>query len=159
MDMALTMAAYNGLKFAKDSLTTLVQGKVEIESQAKIIEALEKLGPVQDALFEMRQDIFDLQTENQRLKSALEQSKKWDDKLANYELVMTDGGAVAHRFKGSPLHYLCPSCINKKQPEILQDNRNLSGKFRCTACNAEYPINPRKSIPVEPIRRSANPYV
>lgn len=29
MDMTIATAAYNGLKFAKDSLTTLVQGKVE----------------------------------------------------------------------------------------------------------------------------------
>lgn len=156
MDATLAMAAYNGLKFAKDSLTTLVQGKVEIETQTKILAALERLGTAQDALFQMRDEMFALQAENQQLKNEAEQNKKWHEKLSRYELVMTAGGAVVHRFKGDPLHYLCPSCLNKGQLEILQDNRTMSGKFRCTACEAEYPINPRENPP--PIQRDYDPY-
>lgn len=155
MDATLAMAAYNGLKFAKDSLTTLVQGKVEVETQTKILAALEKLGTAQDALFQMRDEMFALQAENQKLKDEVEQSKMWGEKLTQYELVQTAGGAVVHRFKGEPLHYLCPSCLNKKQIEILQDNRTMSGKFRCTSCTAEYPINPRENLP--PIRYNYDP--
>ena len=156
MDAALAMAAYNGLKFAKDSLTSLVQGKVEIETQTKILAALEKLGTAQDALFQMRDEMFSLQAENQQLKSEAEQNKRWQEKLNQYELVKTDGGAVVQRFKGDPLHYLCPSCLNKGQLEILQDNRTMSGKFRCMACAAEYPINPREKL--QPIRNNFDPY-
>jgi predicted RNA-binding Zn-ribbon protein involved in translation (DUF1610 family) len=147
MDATLAMAAYNGLKFAKDSLTTLVQGKVEIETQTKILAALERLGTAQDALFQMRDEMFTLQADNQQLRNEVEQSKKWDERLTQYELVQTTGGAVVHRFKGEPMHYLCPSCLNKRQIEILQDNRTMSGKFRCTSCTAEYPINPHDNPP------------
>jgi len=58
MDASSILAAYNGLKFAKDSLSTLIQGKIEVESQAKVRAALEKLGAAQDALFEMRDELF-----------------------------------------------------------------------------------------------------
>jgi len=156
MDATLAMAAYNGLKFAKDSLTTLVQGKVEVETQTKILAALEKLGTAQDALFQMRDEMFALQADNQQLKAEVEQNKKWDEKLTQYELVRTAGGAVVYRFQGEPMHYLCPSCINKRQLEILQDNRNMSGKFRCTSCSAEYPVNPHEDPP--PIRYNHDPY-
>ncbi|WNB76964.1 hypothetical protein [Methylomonas koyamae] len=156
MDATLAMAAYNGLKFAKDSLTTIVQGKVEIDTQTRILAALEKLGTAQDALFQMRDEMFSLQVENQQLKSEAEQNKKRQEKLDQYELVKTTGGAIVHRSKGEPLHYLCPSCINKGQLEILQDNRTMSGTFRCTACAADYPINPRENRP--PIRKDYAPY-
>jgi predicted RNA-binding Zn-ribbon protein involved in translation (DUF1610 family) len=150
MDASSILAAYNGLKFAKDSLTTVIQGKIEVEAQAKVMAALEKLGAAQDALFEMRDELFSLQTENARLKQALEDNNAWKDRFASYELTKTAGGAVVYRFKGQPEHFACPSCTNSRKLEVLQDNRTMSGKYRCTACKAEYPIEPRENPP--PIR-------
>ncbi|MHB1077238.1 hypothetical protein [Thiobacillus sp.] len=86
MDASLAMAAYNGLKFAKDSLTTLVQGKIEAESQAKILAALGKLGAAQDALFQMRDELFNLQAENLRLQQEIDRHNTWKERLASYEL-------------------------------------------------------------------------
>jgi NAD-dependent SIR2 family protein deacetylase len=146
MDAALAMAAYNGLKFAKDSLTTLVQGKIEVESQAKILDALEKLGTAQDALFQMRDELFTLQAENLQLQKEIERHNSWNERLTSYALVKTAGGAVVYKFKGEPEHFACPSCANNQKLEILQDNRTMSGKFRCTGCEAEYPVKPRENL-------------
>ena len=156
MDAALAMAAYNGLKFAKDSLTTLVQGKIEAESQAKILGALEKLGVAQDALFQMRDELFTLQAENLRLQKEIERHNSWNERFASYALVKTAGGAVVHKFKGEPEHFACPSCANNQKLEILQDNRTTGGEFRCAGCETEYPVNPREYLP--PIHYDHDPY-
>lgn len=156
MDASLAMAAYNGLKFAKDSITTLVQGKIEAESQAKILAALEKLGAAQDALFQMRDELFNLQAENLRLQQEIDRHNTWNERLAGYELVKTAGGAVVFKFKGDPEHFACPSCANNQKLEILQDKRAMSGKFRCTGCEAEYPVNPPENPPS--IRYDHDPY-
>lgn len=52
---------WQSLSYVKDTLSFLVKGKVEIESQTKIMEALEQLGEAQDALFHMRERMFELQ--------------------------------------------------------------------------------------------------
>ena len=147
MEPSVIMAAYNGLKFAKDSLTTLAEGKIERESQARVLDALSKLGGAQDALFQLRDELFSIQAENVRLKGEIERQNTWTERLAAYELVQTAGGAVVYRFKAEPEHYACPSCVNNQKLEILQDNRTLSGKFRCMGCEHEYPINPKQKPP------------
>lgn len=149
MEASTILAAYNGLKFAKDSLGAIIQGKIEVDAQAKVMAALEKLGAAQDALFEMRDELFTLQTEISRLKQELEANNAWKDRLASYELTKTAGGAIVFRSKGEPEHFACPSCANDLKIEILQDNRTSSGKYRCTGCKAEYPIAPR--VKVSPI--------
>jgi len=155
MDASAVLAAYNGLKFARDSLTALVEGKVEIESQAKIIEALTKLGAAQDALFQLRDELFTLQSENVRLRQDVERQNTWKERIASYELAKTVGGAFVYRFKSEPEHFACPSCANNQKLEILQDNRTLSGKFRCPGCENEYPVNARQMQP--PVQYN-NPY-
>src|SRR4051794_14823660 len=74
MDISSITAAYNGLKFAKDTLSTLAQGQIAIESQSKVLAALEQVGKAQDAMFEMREELFGLQDQNRTLKLQVEQS-------------------------------------------------------------------------------------
>lgn len=150
MDVTAVTAAYNGLKFAKDSLSALMAGKIEAESQARILAALEKLGAAQDTLFQLREELFTLQAENVKLKQEIDTHNKWQERLDAYELARTAGGAVVYRFKGQPEHFVCPSCTNDKKLQILQDNRTMSGKYRCVGCEAEYPINPRETPPDMP---------
>jgi hypothetical protein len=146
MDAASILTAYNGLKYVKDSLGTLVQGKIEIETQARINEALSKLGAAQDTLFELREELFRLQGENAKLSGQLAQEKAWQAKASTYELAKTSGGAVVYQFRGTPEHYACPACMNEQKVQILQDNRTMSGKYRCVACEAEYPVNPQQRL-------------
>ncbi len=144
MDPASIAAAYSGLKFAKDSITAAIEGKIELDSQAKVLAALEKLGEAQDTIFAMRDEMFNLQGECMRLKKELANNQSWGERFSSYKLIPTPGGAVVYVFQGTPEHFACPSCINNQKIEILQDNRTNSGKFRCVACKNEYAINPRK---------------
>lgn len=144
MDLATIGAAVEGLKIAKDSVTALIAGKVEIESQGKILTALEKLSEAQNTLFIMRDEMFALQDANRKLTIELEKQQLWKSKIESYELIETPGGAIVYSFKGEPKHFACPSCINNFKIEPLQDNRTNSGKFRCVACRAEFGIQVRK---------------
>jgi len=68
MDVALVTAAWEGIKFAKDALKAALGYKIEIEVRQKIVAALEKLGSTQDDLFTVRENLFRLQEENEKLR-------------------------------------------------------------------------------------------
>jgi hypothetical protein len=144
VDVTAISAAYNAIKGGKELLTGYLDAKVEKGTEEKIRDVLAKLGQAQDALFEMREELFRLQADNESLRKKQNDADSWAARLAEYELRQTAGGAIVYVFRGEPLHYVCPSCVNKKEVHLLQDNRTVSGKFRCTGCANEYPINPRK---------------
>ena len=145
--MATITAAYNGLKVAKDIVTGVAGLKIEADSIAKINDAVKKVSDAQDALFELREELFRLQEENNNLKKQISEQNEWNSRIENYELVKTAGGAVVYKSKQGTEHYICPTCKEKRELHILQDNRSHSGKYRCVNCEAEFPINPQKSLP------------
>lgn len=138
MDIA---SAYTGIKFIKESLSFILSAKIEAAAKEKINQILEKIGPIQDTLFYLREELFRLQTENAELKEKLKASEAWEKKLAEYQITKTPGGAVVYQFKGEPKHYICPSCLNKKEVHILQDRRVMSGSFDCPGCGKGFPVN------------------
>jgi hypothetical protein len=140
MDVTLITAAYTGLKFAKDALQTALSYKIENETRAQISAALEKLGSAQDTLFELREELFQLQSENDRLRQELKSRDSWEAQKAGYQLQETSGGAVVYMYSGSPQHYACPSCFAKMTIQILQDRRVVAGVFDCPSCKAVYPV-------------------
>ena len=146
MDIATITSAYEGLKVGKNILNSIFDIKVEAEAKERVNEVMQKLGEAQDALFSMREELFRLQTDNDKLRKLIEQSDDWKNKIEKYELVTTSGGAVVYKFKENPEHYICPSCVSKQVIEILQDNRTLNGKFRCVGCKSEFPIKPYETI-------------
>ncbi|MBA6252067.1 hypothetical protein [Colwellia sp. MB3u-55] len=140
MDIASITSAYSGLKIAKDIFIGFTDLKIEADSIGKINEAVKKVGDAQDALFQLREELFRLQEDNNSLKSTIKEFNSWEDKLAEYELVKTSGEAVVYKFKADPEHFICPSCVANKSIQILQDNKTMSGTFRCVSCNGSYPI-------------------
>ena len=151
MDIATVTGAYEGLKAAKDIIGGLLEAKIDIEVKTKIIEIQNKLGETQDTLFGLREELFKLQEANNKLNRELENAQSWQAKSDQYELTKTNGGAVVYIFKSEPEHFACPSCFNSKQVHILQTNRTISGKYRCTGCNSEFPIELQKHIEVRHI--------
>lgn len=146
MDLTTITAAYNGLKTAKDLLSAYTKIKTETKSLEKINEAVKNVAEAQDALFHLRDENFKLQEENNHLKQQLNEKEDWQKRLADYELVTTIGGAVVYKSKQGTSHYICPSCLEKKAIQILQDRRVMSGDYGCPACKAQYPINPMKHV-------------
>ena len=150
MDISAIAGAYEGLKAAKDLLGVAFNAKVDSEAKAKILEAQQQLAQIQDALFTAREQLFALQTERDDLRRTLDDSDKWEKRLDQYELKRTAGGAVVLESKSEPKHYVCPSCVNKRELHILQTNRTFSGKYRCTGCSSEYPVEPRQEANFDP---------
>jgi predicted RNA-binding Zn-ribbon protein involved in translation (DUF1610 family) len=148
MDIATITAAYEALKASKQLLTSMFEAKVDAEAKPKILAALEQLGAAQDTLYAMRDELFKVQAKNEELRRELEAIEVWKAVASQYQMDQTAGGAVVYKFTAAPVHYACPSCFNKKELQPLQDNRTISGKFRCAGCSAEYPINPRQKVAV-----------
>jgi len=142
MDLATIGSAYNGLKFVKDALKLALDLKIENESRLQINAALEKLGDIQDTLFELREDLTRLQTENDKLRREIGARAEWESMKSQYELTKTEGAAVVYRFTGQPEHFACPSCHTKETIQILQDKRVMSGAFECPSCKATFPVKP-----------------
>lgn len=148
MDIATVGAAITGIKFAKDSLQAALGYKIEKETQIQMTAVLEKLGTALDTLFELREELFRLQSENDRLRQDLAARDEWNALKAQYRLSETPGGAVVYESSGPPKHYACPVCFAKGSAQILQDRRVMAGVFDCPNCKAEFPVNPRKSVPI-----------
>jgi transposase-like protein len=144
MDAASVIGAYQGLKAAKEILSAAFEAKVDAEAKPKVMDALQKLGDAQDTLFALRDELFSLQEANNKLKLQLAEATAWQARVDQYELTRTAGGAIVYRFKAEPEHYACPSCFNAKAIHILQPNRTSSGKYRCTGCTSEFPVEPQQ---------------
>ena len=142
MDIGAISGAYTGIKVVKDSISGLLSARIEAAAKEKINEALDKLGSVQDTLFYFREELARLQTENAQLKDKLKDKEAWEVRLAEYQLEKTAGGAVVYSFKGEPKHYACPSCVTKREIQILQDRRVSSGIFACPGCGKTFPVRP-----------------
>jgi hypothetical protein len=64
MAAATVGAAISGLKLAKDSLGALMDAKVAIDANGKILDVLKNLGDAEDALFNLPAELIDLQQQN-----------------------------------------------------------------------------------------------
>lgn len=143
MDIASVTGAIESLKAAKQLIGAAFNAKVEAEAKVKIEEAMERLGDAQEGMFGLREELNRLQNERDELKGKLSALESWTTRAADYALATTQGGAIAYQFTEEPPHYACPSCFNKHEIHPLQDKRDGSGKYLCTGCTSEYPINPR----------------
>jgi len=141
MDISAVAAAYNGLKTAKDIFSDFADLKTEIKSQEKINAAVKSVSEAQDTLFQLREQLFRLQEENSNLKQELSEKEEWNKRLSNYELFETPGGAVVYKSKEGTNHYICPRCIEKKEIQILQDRKVMSGDFACPGCGKDFPVS------------------
>ena len=146
MDIAAITASYEGLKIGKVILSSLFDAKVDAEAKEKVDQVLVKLGDAQDALFMMREELFRLQEENEKLRRRASNAKEWQAIASNYNLEATAGGAVVYVSQSEPPHFACPTCFNKKTLNFLQDLHLISGAFQCTDCQSKYPIKKDQSF-------------
>jgi len=151
MDIGSIKLAYDGLKSAKDIFSAFDDLKNEAESIAKVNEAVKQVGLAQDTLFELREELFRLQNENQKLREVSLERENWDKQFSNYELVTTEGGAVVYKSRTGVEHFICPSCVTKRQIHPLQDNQNVSGRFSCPSCSITFPVIKKENVAVTPI--------
>lgn len=140
MDLATIKFAYDGLKVAKDVFSAFNELKNEANAMGKINDAVRKVGEAQDTLYELREELFRLQEENNNLKQKIASEDKWEMQLSKYELIETEGGAIVYKsIEGTP-HYICPSCVTRKEIHLLQDRYVISGQYDCPGCDKQFPV-------------------
>jgi len=147
MDIAVITGAYTGLKAAKDILANLVDQKIEVEASKAITEAMDKMGIAQDTFFALREELFKLQDDNRSLQEQLSAVTAWEDTMSAYSLEKTSGGAVVYKSSSEPMHFVCPSCLNKKELHILQEAGGYSGFSICPSCSTQYLVRPHDDPP------------
>lgn len=151
MDYAIVGATFQSFTAIKQLLGVVYDAKVDANAKEKITEALTRLGETQDGMFQIREELSKLQSERDDLRKRLDAAEHWLSRSSQYSLTQTPGGAVVYQSSEPLLHYACLSCFNKKEIHPLQDNRTVSGKFRCTGCTAEYPVSLRQNISPLPV--------
>ena len=99
-----------------------------------------------------------LTSEISELKEKLRESENWEGQMKRYKLHAFPTGVLAHALQpgmeqGQPIHYLCTTCVSKRQITIMQPHgRNL----HCPVCKTNISI--QEFVPPQ-IRHSHNPYV
>lgn len=149
--------AISAFKAVKDLGKTIFDAKVDSDVQAKVLDVMTKIGEAQDTMYALREENIKLQGENERLTREAAGADEWARKIAQFVLLETAGGAVVFQNTGEPPYFACPNCVNQKRIVPLQDNRTMSGKYRCVACEAEYPIKPQ-SRATRPDSQGHDPY-
>lgn len=145
MDMASIGSAITAIRFAKDTVQTFVDSKIEAESQTKVSAVLEKLTDAQGSIYDMRDEMFRLQSENQQLHRDIRARDDWDARKAQYSLQRTVGGAVIYVSAAEPKHCACPVCIERHEVQILQPRGVL---LDCPSCKATYQASPYRDTPI-----------
>jgi hypothetical protein len=140
MDIGSIKLAYDGLKSAKDIFTAFNDLKNESDAISKVNEAVKQVAHAQDMLYNLKEELFRLQEENHELKQKVLSQEAWENRINNYKLVTTEGGAIVYKSIGGVEHFICPSCVEKKEIHPLQDAHVASGGFDCTGCNKRFPI-------------------
>jgi len=124
--LAELLKAANGLSNYVELLTAVntVQEKL---SQALVsnLESAEKQAALSERVRELEKQIADVEN--------------WERQMERYALFEFPTGALAYAIKpgmeqGQPLHYLCTSCVDKKQKSTLQPHGRL---LRCTVCKID----------------------
>lgn len=86
----------------------------------------------------------DLKLKLAALQDELAKANAFQSDIERYELCETPAGSIVYRLResgsqGQPLHYLCPTCIDRKTKSILQGHADWK---ECPTCKTGFRINP-----------------
>jgi len=130
------VAAVQGTKALADLLKTA-------HSLSNYSELLTAVTTVQQKLTEAIASVLASQEKQaalaervRELEKQLEDVENWETQMQRYELFEFPTKALAYSLKsgkeeGGPHHYLCTSCVDKKQRSTLQPRKHL---LYCTVC-------------------------
>jgi hypothetical protein len=99
---------------------------------------------IREELHCLQQENIELRRKNEELSRKLKEKEVWEDRKKRYEIFKANGGVV-WLYTGNPQHYACPSCFEKENIQILQDQDNVAGTFKCPGCKEHFHIKPRKT--------------
>lgn len=104
----------------------------------------ETIMDLRQAVLNVKEELLQLREDNQTLRAKVSEKNTWDDASAQYKLVATPRGGTVYYADGPPPHYACPTCFASKKIIPLQHSGGSSYSYKCTQCNAYYPIEEPK---------------
>ena len=133
--------AFDGVKFIKEMFNGHVDGLAKEKVQELHQQLNNKVIDIQQVLLELLEQNQTYQQRNDKLEKQLNEQMDFQNKLLEYELVKSKGGAVVYKFRSAPEHFLCQRCISeKKLIIILQFNDNYNGFYHCPCCEQSFKI-------------------
>lgn len=156
------MDIINSVKLASDSvgfIRKMFDGYVDGLSKEMVAElqqqANQKVIDIQQALLDIQARSLELQEENKQLKESLRKHDEINNRLEDYTLTGTEGGAVVFVRNLEPKTYVCPTCVEtSNQVHMLQFNGNHLKLYKCKNCDSEYKIGKTEKVNVQPVPRS-----
>jgi hypothetical protein len=143
--MALEItAAIASIKALSDGIRLAFDAKVDADVQAARIAVMDQLGKAQDTLYDLRDELFRIQSENEELKRTAGSSAKWDETFAQYEFVQSPGGAYAFRSRTDANLFACPTCMHDKRVSALQPRGAMPSNRWCLVCEKSYTVTTEK---------------
>lgn len=133
------LTALQSLKAVTDIVKSLKNNSSEIKAQKDLLEVYSSLLELKVELIVMRDQYAELSDIKRELERKLSDHDHWEQTKSRYELHQIEPGifvyALKPEFKGDePLHYLCPSCMEKGQKGILSKTSPRSYEYKCPMC-------------------------
>ena len=125
------------------ALAELVKAANSLSNYGELLAAVnavqEKLSQALAANLESAEKQTALSERVRELEKQIAEVENWEGQMQRYELFAFPTGTLAYAIKpgmeqGEPLHYLCTSCVHKKQKSILQPHGRL---LRCPICKTD----------------------
>lgn len=159
-----TTAALIGIfKSIREGLRALRESNLSNKHKQAVEDVSDLLIDAQDRLSDIQAESVQLREENAELRRQMAENDQWSKLFRDYNLVTTPGGAVVYqktymesrriiagRKGGDPEHkdhYVCPSCVNEQQLQVLQPLGGYSPLATCPGCQVNYKIIPTPEVP------------
>ena len=142
--MSTITAAYEAIKSVKAIIATVSSLNTDTKVVGELNHAAHQVSDALDALLQAKEKMFEQQDQIRKLKDEIETFNTWAERFSKYDLISTKGGAVVYRSREEPIHYLCPSCAERRELQILQGNTTVPWSFACPSCRVKYPIEPAR---------------
>lgn len=135
-------AAVGAIKAAVNALKGLKDLGLSAKHEEEVDAAMDMMREAQDSVNAVHAELLELRGENDALRRTIADHDNWQERLGQYTLVRTPGGAHVYQGGDPPNdHYVCPACTENQQIHILQDTRTMGGQFQCPSCGVRYPVN------------------
>ncbi len=149
VDIAAIAGALQSLKVANDLVKIALGLRDESLVNDRLEEIRSRIWEAQEHALAAQATISDLLDERRELKRQLSELEDWESEKQRYELVRLPNGALAYAVKRAaqgeePMHYACPTCIQKKEKSIMQprDWANFAPTLECPVCKLALEVQP-----------------
>lgn len=132
-----------------------LSNRVEIVAAVNAVQ--DKLTVAYAANFESAEKQAALSNRVRELEKQIAEVENWDGQMQRYTLFEFPSRALAYAIKpgmeqGEPLHYLCASCVDKRQKSTLQPHERY---LWCQVCKTNIETQDYKAPKFNPIIRGS----